>query len=101
MADTVGFVVLPRRWGVERTLAWLNRNRRLAKDFEASTASAQTWVYVASAQLLPGVSRAQHSIYPIKIRTLCGKRCCHLLGFSKPRHADIQRAECPTKRGVE
>ncbi len=44
MADTVGFVVLPRRWGVERTLAWLNRNRRLAKDFEASTASAQTWV---------------------------------------------------------
>ncbi len=63
MADTVGFVVLPRRWGVERTLAWLNRNRRLAKDFEASTASAQAWVYVASAQLLPGVSRAQHSIY--------------------------------------
>jgi transposase len=43
---------LARRWVVERTLAWLNRNRRLAKDFEASTASAQTWVYVASVQLL-------------------------------------------------
>jgi transposase len=52
MADTVGFEVLPRRWVVERTLAWLNRNRRLAKDFEASIASAQTWVYVASVQLL-------------------------------------------------
>jgi transposase len=52
MADTVGFEVLPRRWVVERTLAWLNRNRRLAKDFEASTASAQTWVYVASVRLL-------------------------------------------------
>lgn len=51
MADTVGFEVLPRRW-VERTLAWLNRNRRLAKDFEASIASAQAWVYVASVQLL-------------------------------------------------
>ena len=52
MADTVGFEVLPRRWVVERTLAWLNRNRRLAKDFEASIASAQTWVYVAAVQLL-------------------------------------------------
>jgi putative transposase len=52
MADTVGFEVPPRRWVVERTLAWLNRNRRLAKDFEASITSARTWVYVASMQLL-------------------------------------------------
>lgn len=52
MADPVGFEVLPRRWVVERTLAWLNRNRRLAKDFEASIASAQAWIYLASMQLL-------------------------------------------------
>jgi transposase len=50
-ADAAGFQ-LPRRWVVERTLAWLNRNRRLAKDFEASIASAKTWVYIASVQLL-------------------------------------------------
>ena len=51
-AEAVGFEVLPRRWVVERTLAWLNRNRRLAKDFEASIPSAQAWVYIASVQLL-------------------------------------------------
>jgi transposase len=51
-ADAAGFKLLPRRWVVERTLAWLNRNRRLAKDFEASIASAKAWVYIASVQLL-------------------------------------------------
>src|SRR5712671_1471682 len=46
--DATGFQLLPRRWVVERTLAWLNRNRRLAKDFESSIASAKAWVYIAS-----------------------------------------------------
>ena len=41
---TAGFSVLPRRWVIERTLAWLSRNRRLAKDFEASIASAKAWL---------------------------------------------------------
>jgi len=47
-----GFVILPRRWVVERTFAWLNRNRRLAKDFEQSIASATAWIFMASVQLL-------------------------------------------------
>jgi transposase len=47
-----GFVVLPRRWVVERSLAWLNRNRRLAKDFEASLESALAWLFLASVKLL-------------------------------------------------
>ena len=51
-ADANGFEVLPRRWVVERTLAWLNRNRRLAKDFEASIASAEAWLFIASVQLI-------------------------------------------------
>jgi transposase len=46
-----GFEVLPRRWVVERTLAWLSRNRRLAKDFEQTIASATAWLFVASIQL--------------------------------------------------
>ena len=47
-----GFEVLPRRWVVERTFAWLSRNRRLAKDFEHTIASATAWLFVASIQLL-------------------------------------------------
>lgn len=47
-----GFTILPRRWVVERTFAWLNRNRRLAKDFENTIDSATAWLFMASVQLL-------------------------------------------------
>lgn len=47
-----GFVLLPRRWVVERTFALLNRCRRLAKDFEATIASAEAWLFVASIRIL-------------------------------------------------
>ena len=44
LPDQVGFQVLPRRWVVERFFAWINRNRRLAKDFEGTIASATAFV---------------------------------------------------------
>jgi transposase len=47
-----GFEVLPRRWVVERTFAWLGRCRRLAKDFETTIASATAWVLVAHIRTL-------------------------------------------------
>ena len=47
-----GFELLPRRWVVERTIAWLNRNRRLAKDFEATIESAHAWLMIASVKML-------------------------------------------------
>jgi len=47
-----GFVVLPRRWVVERTFAWLGRNRRLAKDVEKTIASAEAWALIASIRLM-------------------------------------------------
>jgi putative transposase len=52
LADQVGFQVLPRRWVVERFFAWINRNRRLAKDFEATIASATAFLYAACVMLL-------------------------------------------------
>ena len=47
-----GFVVLPRRWVVERFFAWINRNRRLAKDVEATIKSAAAFLYAAAAMLM-------------------------------------------------
>jgi transposase len=47
-----GFQLLPRRWVVERTFAWFGRSRRLAKDFEATIASATAWVLLANLRLL-------------------------------------------------
>src|SRR5882724_3465539 len=50
--DAKGFVLVKRRWVVERTLAWIGRCRRLAKDFEASIESAVAWILVANIKLL-------------------------------------------------
>ena len=47
-----GFKVLPRRWVVERTFAWLGRCRRLAKDFEATIESATAWTLIAHIRIL-------------------------------------------------
>jgi transposase len=47
-----GFEVLPRRWIVERTFAWLNRCRRLAKDFENLTRTALAFIRLASIRLM-------------------------------------------------
>ncbi len=52
-SDTAeGFEVLPRRWVVERTFAWLGRCRRLAKDWEKTIASAEAWLLIAHIRLV-------------------------------------------------
>lgn len=47
-----GFVVQPMRWVVERSIAWLNRYRRLAKDYEHLAESSESRLYIASIQQL-------------------------------------------------
>jgi putative transposase len=47
-----GFVVLKRRWVVERTFGWLGRCRRLSKDYEATTGSGEAWVKLAMIHLM-------------------------------------------------
>jgi putative transposase len=50
--DSHHFQVLPRRWVVERTFAWLSRCRRLSKDYEALTETTEAWVHIAMIHLM-------------------------------------------------
>lgn len=47
-----GFQVLPRRWVVERTFAWLGRYRRLSKDYEELPTTEEAWIYLAMSMLM-------------------------------------------------
>ena len=50
--DQVGFEVLPKRWIVERTFAWLNRQRRLSKDYECLPETSEAFIYVAMIRIM-------------------------------------------------
>jgi putative transposase len=51
-AKAKGFAVLPKRWVVERTFAWLGRYRRLSKDYEFATGSSEAMIYLAMTNLM-------------------------------------------------
>jgi putative transposase len=51
-ANATGFAVLPKRWIVERTFAWLGRSRRLSKDYEGLPATSEAWIHVAMIHLM-------------------------------------------------
>lgn len=50
--DMKGFQVLPRRWVVERTLAWIGRNRRLSKDYERFSVTEESWIFLGMILLM-------------------------------------------------
>ena len=47
-----GFQVLPRRWVVERTFSWIDKNRRMSKDYERLPESSEAFIYVAMSRLM-------------------------------------------------
>ena len=51
LGDQKGFQVLPKRWVVERTFAWITRNRRLARDYERLAQSSEAFIYLAMLRL--------------------------------------------------
>jgi len=51
-ANVKGFVVLPKRWIVERTFGWLGRYRRHSKDYERNAASSEAMIYIAMTHIM-------------------------------------------------
>ncbi len=47
-----GFILLPRRWVVERTFAWLNQSRRLSKDYERLPKTSEAMIYLSMTRLM-------------------------------------------------
>ena len=52
LGDKTGFYILPKRWIVERTLSWLVKSRRLARDYETLTASSEAIIYLVMIRLM-------------------------------------------------
>ena len=50
--DVKGFILLPRRWVVERTFGWMMWNRRLSKEYERLTETSESFIYIASIRLM-------------------------------------------------
>ena len=59
--DVKGFVVLPKRWIVERTFAWLNKFRRHCKDFERNPNSSVAMIYISMIKNMLGMLENRHS----------------------------------------
>jgi putative transposase len=59
LGDQKGFQVLPKRWVIERTNAWISRNRRMARDYERLTETSEVFIYILMIRL--GLRRLAHS----------------------------------------
>ena len=59
LGDQKGFQVLPKRWVIERTNAWMSRNRRMARDYERLAETSEAFIYILMIRL--GLRRLAHS----------------------------------------
>ena len=61
-AEQRGFVVQPKRWIVERTFGWFNRQRQLSKEYDVYPETTEQWVYLASIQVMMRRLARQHRV---------------------------------------
>jgi putative transposase len=61
--DAEGFVVLPRRWVVERTFGWLVRFRRLSRDYEKLPETSEAMIYAAMGRIMLKRLARNHAIF--------------------------------------
>ena len=80
--DSHHFEVLPRRWVVERTLAWLSRCRRLSKDYEELPETGETWVHYSDGP--PDAQKTETKLIPALSHTLLV--LADILGRQLPLH---------------
>jgi putative transposase len=103
--DQIGFAVQPRRWVVERFFAWINRNRRLWKDAEATIASATAFLYAAAAiALIRRIARTPRVSGRTPTSGASGmglSRCLPGRGLFHGRHGRPARVDaCPPGGGL-
>ena len=67
--DAKGFVLLPKRWVVERTFAWLGRNRRHSKDYERRTESSESMLRISAIHLMLKRLKPFNVYPPFRYRT--------------------------------
>lgn len=92
-----GFVILPRRWIVERTFAWLNRCRRLAKDREASIASSEAWMFISSIRRM--TRRIARIVSDTAEGAMVGCRSASGLGLKRPDDMHDADSDEPDQNG--
>src|SRR5262245_42330564 len=94
---TKGFVVLPRRWIVERTFAWLNRCRRLAKDWENLNRNALAFLRLASIRLCSENFVIPPDVFGQTLRNYTAKTSKHLVASSMARLSWWYDFRCPRR----
>ena len=90
--DMVGFQLLPHRWVVERTSAWLGRYRRLSKDRELLAQTSEAWIYAAIVNLMFQRLARHPAFFSCSFKEARSQKRVELEGIDSSRQTDNKKA---------